>query len=200
MKLGERRQRAERIERRQAGPRPGCDHDRIGHEECRRQRDRGAGREASHLTPRCARAGRRIDRHDQQRIAEQEQAQHANPESTAAKDAKQHHQTPARARQFAPEAHEEVDASHHGGGKGDVLGMVEHRAIPDPARRERQRGQQAGARSADGARRRPRRGDSADAGESRQQMPHGIGVKRDDLFEPDRGDIEQTAVEIKILK
>ena len=31
-------------------------------------------------------------------------------------------------------------------------------------------------------------------------MPHRIGVERDDLFQPDRGDIEQTAVEIEILE
>ena len=78
--------------------------------------------------------------------------------------------------------------------------MVEHRAVPDPAYRERRRCKETRARSADGPRGGPGRADSADADQSRNCVADGVSIERKDLFESDRNQIEQAAIEVEVLE
>ena len=76
--------------------------------------------------------------------------------------------------------------------------MVEHRAVPDAARRERRGGEKPGARSTDGARGSPSRADPADAYQSRHQVADGVGVERPETFEADGDHIEKAAIQIEV--
>ena len=76
--------------------------------------------------------------------------------------------------------------------------MIEHRAVPGAAHRKRDRRKQSRARTANGTRRRPDRGNAADAGQCRQQMSNGVWVERKNFLKPDGDKVEQAAVEIEI--
>jgi hypothetical protein len=107
---------------------------------------------------------------------------------------------PTRARQFAADQHQKVEPAHHRGGKRNVLGVIEHRAVPGTAHRKRRRGKEARAGPSNGSRHRPDGGNAAEAGQRRQQVPDLVGIERNELLEADRNEIEEAAVQIKIAK
>src|ERR1700683_4763486 len=78
--------------------------------------------------------------------------------------------------------------------------MVEHRAIPNAADGERQRGQESSARASDGTRGRPNRSDAANTGKTRKQMTNRIRIERENFLQPDRDDVKQAAIEIEIFE
>ena len=204
MEVGERGHGAQRIERRQSGPGPCRDHDGVGENEGRQKAKRGLGKEDKRLAPSLAleasfaAENRRVDEHEKRGIADQQHAEHANTERTTQEEPERNDQMPARARQFAADPHQEINPSHHGGGERDVLGVIEHRAVPRAAQRNRERGQERGARAADSARRGPDRDNAADTGQRREQVADRVGLKRKQILQAKGDEIEQAAIEIKI--
>ena len=91
-------------------------------------------------------------------------------------------------------------APDHRGCKRNVLGVVEHGAVPRAAGAERDRGDQGGARTRDQPRRCRRGADPADADQRAQDMAQVIGIDRNEMAEQDGGDIEQAAIEIQVLE
>jgi len=63
-----------------------------------------------------------------------------------------------------PDLEQQISCDHHRGGERNVLGVIEHGAVPDAAYGERERRQEPGARTADGTGGPPDRGDTADTG------------------------------------
>ncbi len=78
--------------------------------------------------------------------------------------------------------------------------MVEHRAIPNAADGERQRGQESGARASDATRGRPNRSDATNTGKTRKQMTNRIRIERENFLQSDGYDVEQAAIEIEIFE
>ena len=105
----------------------------------------------------------------------------------------------ARPRQIAGRPQQKVERAHHRGGERNVLGVVEHRAEPRAADRERDGGEKARARARDQPRGGPDRGDAADADQGAEQVPDHENVERQDAAEQDRDDVEQPAIEIEVL-
>ena len=191
-------QPAQRIERRQGRPGPGRDHDQISDDEGSGERKRGARNKGKRLAPRHAPAERRMNSDRDRRVADQKHAEHANAERAAAQHTEQHDQMPARTRQFAADQQQEPKRPHHGRGKRDVLGVVEHRAVPGAAHRKRGAAKSPARGPAMAARCRPHRGDAADAGKRRQQMPDLVKIERKELLEADRDHVKQAAIQIEI--
>jgi hypothetical protein len=81
-----------------------------------------------------------------------------------------------RTRQFPRDLEEQIGRGHHRGGERDVLGVIEHRPVPDAAGGKRCRRHKRRAGAADRPRRRPRGGDAADADHRSQQVANGVGV------------------------
>ncbi len=90
--------------------------------------------------------------------------------------------------------------ARHRGGKGNVLGVVEHGAVPRAADAQADRGDQARARTRDHSRGRRSGSDPADADQCAEDMAQIIGIDRDQMTEGDGNDVEQAAVEIKVLE
>ena len=76
--------------------------------------------------------------------------------------------------------------------------MIEHRAVPRAAHRKRRRCQKPGAGPGDGSRRRPHRGDAADAAKRRQQVPDLVKIEWKKFLDADRNHVEQAAVQIEV--
>ena len=123
-----------------------------------------------------------------------------NPERRAQHDPEQQHIAQAWPRQIARRTQQRVGCAHHDGGEGDVLGVIEHPAVPDAADGKQRGGDQARARAGDQTRRRPGGGDAADAEEGAEEMADVIDVERHCLGDERRHDVEQSAVEIEILE
>ena len=132
-------------------------------------------------------------------ITDHQQAEHANAERGAKQQSEGDDVAPARVRQVACRAQQEIGRAHHGGGERNVLGVVEHRAVPRPAHRQGESGDGAGARPRHQPRGRAGGADAGDPGQRAQDMAHRIGIeKRQQPLEQQRQDVEQAAVQIKI--
>ena len=98
------------------------------------------------------------------------------------------------------DADQEQRRADHRGGEGNVLGVVEHGAVPRAADAQAGRGDQARARTRDQARGRRSGADPADADQRAQDMAQIIRIDRDQMAEGDGNDIEQPAIEKKVLE
>ena len=96
---------AQRVERSQAGPRPRPNHDHVGNDRCRGERE---CRTAGEREPRTGWADQRTGDDNETGITNNEYAEHPHAQRTAAEHAKQQHRLPARPRQFAADADQEV--------------------------------------------------------------------------------------------
>ena len=147
MKFGEGKQSADRIERRQRRPRPGQDHDDIGqcqgwkHPQCGTHRKIRAG-------PRPIAPGQ-VNDDSENKIDGQQQSKAAHAKRGAGEKTEGCNIPSTRRRQCARDADEKQRRSHHRGGERNVLGVVEHGAIPGAAQRQGHRRDQARARSRD---------------------------------------------------
>jgi hypothetical protein len=133
-------------------------------------------------------------------IGGKQKSHRALAERRARQQAEQDQVAQARTRQRARRAQQKIARADHRGGKWDVLGVVEHRAVPGPAQRERQGRKHARARSADHARGRPGRRDAADANQHAEPMPDHVNVGRQDISDQHGNDVEQPAVEIEVAE
>jgi len=104
-----------------------------------------------------------VHERDKPGVAHQQQAKHAHAKRAAKQDSERNHVPPQRIQQVAAGAQKEIGRAHHGGRKGNILGMVEHRAVPRPADCQRERGSGTGARPRDQARGCPGGADSGNA-------------------------------------
>ncbi len=108
--------------------------------------------------------------------------------------------TQTRRRQSAGDPNQKQRRSHHGSGKWNILGVVEHGAVPGAAHRKRSCSDQAGTRPRDQSRRRRASCDPGDPRHRAQNMAQFEGMERNDLGDRHGDDVEQAAIEVEILK
>ena len=140
-----------------------------------------------------------MDDDGEREIDEQQQPEAAHAERGAGQQAEGHDIAHARRRQRAREADEKERRRHHRGGKGNVLGVVEHRAIPGAAQAQGECRDQARARTRNQPRGRGGSRDAADPRDRAENMAQRVGIDRNDLGEADRDHVEQAAIEIEVL-
>jgi len=90
-----------------------------------------------------------VKRDREQGVADEQQSHGALPERGADQESQDDDIMEPRPRQIAAGAQQKIGRADHRSGKRDVLGVVEHRAIPSPAHRQRQRGKSTCARAGD---------------------------------------------------
>ena len=195
--MREREQRADRIEQTERRPRPGRDHDQIAEREGRQEQQQRPDKKPCGIRRRDRL--RQVQRDRDRHIEQQQEGQRALSERGAEQQPEQQQMQQARPRQVAGRPQQKIERAHHRGGERNVLGVVEHRAEPRAADRERDVREKTGARARDQPRGGPDRGDAANADQRAEQVPDRENVERQDAAEQDRGDVEQPAVEIEVL-
>ena len=106
----------------------------------------------------------------------------------------------ARRRQAPRDADQQKCRARHRGGKGNVLGVVEHGAVPRAADAQADCGDQGRARTRDQSRSRRGGDDPTNAHQRAEDMAQIIGIDRNQMTEGDGNDVEQAPVEIKVLE
>src|SRR5450755_785613 len=128
MKIRESKQTANRIERRQSGPWPGQDHDEKSQCYARKRLQRGTGGE-THARVAALSPGQ-ADKDGKTKINEHQQTETSHPKCRPRKDTKRRNVDGVRRRHLAKDADEKQRRPRRGGGERNVLGVVEHGAVP----------------------------------------------------------------------
>ena len=196
MKFRKGKQTADRIERRQRGPWPGQDHDEKRQRYPREGPQRGDGRKtqarATVLLPGQA------DNDRQTEIDKQQQTKASHSKSCPREDTERCDVDDARQRHLAKDADEKQRCRRHGGGERNVLGVVEHGAVPCAANCKGHSRDQTRARTRNQSRRRCAGGYPANPRHGAKDMTQFVGISRNDIGERHDNNVEQSAVEVKI--
>ena len=133
MKLGECEQAPDRIERRQRRPRPGQNHDDIGEHQRRQQPQRRFDQETPLSAAKAEPRPRQVQGDREAGIDHQQQTMNPHAERGPGKEAERSQVAGARRGQAARDADQEQRRARHSRGEGNVLGVVEHGAVPRAA-------------------------------------------------------------------